>query len=118
MRQILFLFALAVVPAAMAQVPAAQIDPGMTRTQVIERLGSPATERSSGAKATHHVAPGPAAGAMVRRMRRVAKSHTDTEPPRVPAANDVPSDEYATVPATPPSVSSSACRAPCIWSSR
>ena len=36
----------AALPAA-AQVASVQIDPGMTRAQVIERLGAPATERAS-----------------------------------------------------------------------
>lgn len=48
MRQILLLFALIFVPPAMAQVATAPIDPGMTRAQVVERLGKPATERASG----------------------------------------------------------------------
>jgi len=48
MRQILLLsFALTVAPPAMAQ-DVVQIDPGMTRAQVVERLGKPATERASG----------------------------------------------------------------------
>ena len=47
MRHILLLFALAFVAPAAAQVAPVQIDPGMTREQVIERLGKPATERSS-----------------------------------------------------------------------
>jgi hypothetical protein len=48
MRHILLLIALVFVPPAAAQVAAVQIDPGMTRVEVIERLGKPATERSSG----------------------------------------------------------------------
>ncbi len=47
MRQILLLFALIFVPSAVAQTGAVQIDPGMSRAQVIERLGRPATERAS-----------------------------------------------------------------------
>ena len=48
MRHILLLsLALAVAPPAMAQ-GVVQIDPGMTRAQVVERLGNPATERASG----------------------------------------------------------------------
>ena len=47
MRQILFLLALFLATPAIAQVATVQIDPGMTREQVIERLGKPATERSS-----------------------------------------------------------------------
>src|SRR5688572_6709926 len=47
MRQILFLLALFLATPAIAQVATVQIDPGMTRAQVIERLGPPATERSS-----------------------------------------------------------------------
>src|SRR5688500_16652770 len=47
MRQIFLVFALIFVPSAVAQAPAVQIDPGMTRAQVVERLGRPATERSS-----------------------------------------------------------------------
>ena len=49
MRHILLLlFALIVVPPAMAQSGVVQIDPGMTRAEVVERLGKPATERASG----------------------------------------------------------------------
>jgi hypothetical protein len=47
MRQILLLFSLVFVSSASAQVGAVQIDPGMTRAQVVERLGTPATERAS-----------------------------------------------------------------------
>src|SRR5688500_20225400 len=47
MRQIFLVFALIFVPSAVAQAPAVQIDPGMTRAQVVERLGKPATERTS-----------------------------------------------------------------------
>ncbi len=47
MRQILLLLALTLATPAVAQVATVQIDPGMTRAQVIERLGNPATERSS-----------------------------------------------------------------------
>jgi hypothetical protein len=47
MRQFLLLFALAFVAPAAAQVGAVQIDPGMTRAEVVERLGKPATERAS-----------------------------------------------------------------------
>ena len=47
MRQILLFFALMVATPVVAQVTPVQIDPGMTREQVIERLGKPATERSS-----------------------------------------------------------------------
>jgi hypothetical protein len=47
MRPILLsLLALVFASPAMAQ-PPVQIDPGMTRAQVVERLGNPATERSS-----------------------------------------------------------------------
>jgi hypothetical protein len=47
MRQLLLLFVLIVSRPLAAQVTAVQIDPGMTRAQVIERLGNPATERTS-----------------------------------------------------------------------
>jgi hypothetical protein len=47
MRQIVLLFALIFVPSAVAQTGAVQIDPGMTRAEVVERLGKPATERAS-----------------------------------------------------------------------
>jgi hypothetical protein len=47
MRQILLLLALVFVAPAAAQMPPIQIDPGMTRAQVVERLGNPATERAS-----------------------------------------------------------------------
>ena len=47
MRPLLLLVSLIFVSAAAAQVAVVQIDPGMTRAQVIERLGRPATERSS-----------------------------------------------------------------------
>ena len=47
MRQLLLLFALIFVAPATAQVASVQIDPGMTRAQVVERLGKPATERAS-----------------------------------------------------------------------
>ena len=47
MRQLLLLFSLVFVSSAGAQVGAVQIDPGMTRAQVVERLGTPATERAS-----------------------------------------------------------------------
>ena len=47
MRQILLLFSLVFASSASAQVGAVQIDPGMTRAQVVERLGKPATERAS-----------------------------------------------------------------------
>ena len=46
MRQLLLLFALLVSAPVAAQTPV-QIDPGMTRAQVVERLGKPATERAS-----------------------------------------------------------------------
>ena len=46
MRHLLAAIALFIGPPALAQ-GAVQIDPGMTRAQVIERLGKPATERSS-----------------------------------------------------------------------
>lgn len=42
------LFALVAVAPLAAQDAPVQVDPGMTRAQVIERLGRPATERSSG----------------------------------------------------------------------
>jgi len=48
MRPLLLLFALVIAVPLAAQVAPVQIDPGMTRAQVIERLGRPATERSSG----------------------------------------------------------------------
>ncbi len=48
MRPLLLLFALLLAEPVAAQVAAVQIEPGMTRAQVIERLGRPATERSSG----------------------------------------------------------------------
>ena len=48
MRPLLLLFALIFAPPLAAQDTPVQIDPGMTRAQVIERLGRPATERSSG----------------------------------------------------------------------
>lgn len=47
MRHILLLLALLVAAPAAAQVDPIQIDPGMTRAQVVERLGRPATERAS-----------------------------------------------------------------------
>ena len=47
MRQILLLLALIIASPALAQVTQVQIDPGMTRAQVVERLGAPATERTS-----------------------------------------------------------------------
>ena len=47
MRLILLLLAMIAATPAVAQVATVQIDPGMTRAQVIERLGRPATERSS-----------------------------------------------------------------------
>ena len=47
MRPLLLLFAFVVAASAGAQVATVRIDPGMTREQVIERLGRPATERSS-----------------------------------------------------------------------
>ena len=46
MRRLLFITAFIFVPPAFAQT--VTIDPGMTRAQVVERLGKPATERSSG----------------------------------------------------------------------
>ena len=47
MRPLLLLFTLVLASPVLAQVAAVRIDPGMTRTQVIELLGRPATERSS-----------------------------------------------------------------------
>ena len=47
MRQFLLLLTLTFAAPATAQVATVQIDPGMTRAQVVERLGKPATERSS-----------------------------------------------------------------------
>jgi hypothetical protein len=50
MRRVLFTALLIAIAAAGVQGAAAQsIDPGMTKSQVIERLGAPAAERSSGA---------------------------------------------------------------------
>ncbi len=43
-----FLLLAAVAPAAGAQVTPATVDPGMTKAQVVERLGAPAAERSRG----------------------------------------------------------------------
>ncbi len=47
MRPLLLLFALFLAVPALAQDATVRIDPGMTRAQVIELLGRPATERSS-----------------------------------------------------------------------
>ena len=47
MRPLLLLFALVFASPALAQNAPVRIDPGMTRAQVIELLGQPATERSS-----------------------------------------------------------------------
>ncbi len=48
MRKILLLLALFFVARVDAQTATVRIDPGMSRAQVIERLGRPATERTSG----------------------------------------------------------------------
>ena len=47
MRPLTVLFALVLASPLLAQVAPVRIDPGMTRAQVIELLGRPATERSS-----------------------------------------------------------------------
>lgn len=47
MRPLLLLFALVLASPALAQDAIVRIEPGMTRAQVIERLGRPATERAS-----------------------------------------------------------------------
>jgi hypothetical protein len=48
MRRFLLVSLFTVTAPAIAQEPPATIDPGMTKAQVIDRLGKPATERSSG----------------------------------------------------------------------
>ena len=47
MRPLLLLFALAIARPLLGQAPTVRIDPGMSRAQVVELLGRPATERSS-----------------------------------------------------------------------